>query len=225
MTNEPLQSTRTPTYCQASDVADWLRIDIDANTDPSDHMVREMILDNEDYLDRETGHTWLPQKHYTEIFDVTDVYDYGRGMYIPLKHRSIKKWNPALGDKLEIWNGIQFTGQELSQPTDAFVNFDTYKGAMYIRGYIYTILRKSRFRITYRYGGVKEYVSSIDEIPRDIRKACKLLTCIDILSTDFKMSQIPYGAEGNIDKQSMMAIWQTFVDKTIWNHQEIHTVY
>jgi len=95
---------------------------------------------------------------------------------------------------------------------------------LYIRGYIYTILRKNRFRITYRYGGVKEYVEG-EEIPRDIRKACKLLTCIDILSTDFAASDIPYGGEGQVGKDYIMEKWQNEANEIIQSHSEILTVW
>ena len=213
---------RFPEYCSVADVADWLRIDINANTDPNRTMVENLIMDNEDYIDRETGHTWLTKKVARQVFDVSDVYDYGRGMAIQLKHHDMKPWDESEGDTWELWNGVEFEQMAINNEGIG-VNFDTFTGTMYIRGYIYTILRKKRFRVTYRYGGARETVDN-QTIPRDIRKACKLLTCIDILSTDFKMSQLGYGGEGNVDKLSMMDKWETQIDKIIWNHSDIMTV-
>lgn len=210
---------RLPEYCQVKDIADWLRVNINSNTDPNREMVNNYIMMNEDHIDRETAHTWLTDKIYTtDTFNVSDVYDYGHGMYIPLKHRAVKEWDSTKGDKFEIWNGIEWVEQVVN---NIFVNFEPTKGVLYIRGYIYTILTKNRFRITYRYGGSKEG----ETVPRDIKKACMLLTCMDILSTDFKMSQIAYGGEGNIDKKGVMDKWQKDVDKIIWNHNEIITIW
>ena len=100
--------------------------------------------------------------------------------------------------------------------------FQEIKGVIYLRGYLFTILRTNRFRVTYRYGGDNEGIKDVAEpIPRDIQKACKLMTCLDILSTDFQMSQIAYGGEGNIDKQRVMDRWQTEIDQIIWSRSEI----
>jgi len=216
---------RTPEYATVKEVADWLRVDINANTDPNTSMVENFIMDNEDLFNTETGHSWLVKSQYQrDTFDVSDIYDYGRGLYIPLKHRELKPFDSTQGDKFEIWDGQKYVEQVVTLP-DIFLNFDEVKGVMYIRGFIYTILRKSRFRVTYRYGGTKEVVDGVTNAPRDIRKAVKLMTCIDILTTDFKMSQIAYGGEGNVDKASMIDKWQKMIDKTIWNHNEIQVVW
>jgi len=213
---------RSPEYCSKEDIADWLGIDINANTDPNTTMVENWIMDNEDVIDDETGHSWLTKRQYTEIFNVSDVYDYGRGMYLPVKHHDMKVWDEAQGDLFEIWDGQQWQAQTVTEP-DIFVNFEITKGIIHIRGYIYTIIRNARFRFTYRYGGSREKVDS-QTLPRDIKKACKLLTSIDLLSRDFKMSQIAYGGEGNVDKSSMIALWERQVKKIIWNKSDILTV-
>lgn len=213
---------RETEYCTVGEVADWLRIPINATTNPNTTMVKNIILMNEDHIDRETGHSWLTDKIYrTDVFNASDVYHYGHGMYIPIKHRNMKlPWDPAKGDKFEIWNGIEWVEQTVNDP-DVFINFEDTKGVLYIRGFIYTILRKNRFRLTYRFGGDKEGES----VPRDIKKCAILLTALDILGTDFKMSQISYGGEGNVDKRAIMDKWEKQIEKIIWNHSEILTVY
>ncbi|WP_428323674.1 hypothetical protein [Nitrosopumilus sp.] len=213
---------RSPEYCSVGNIADWFRIDINANTDPNTTMVEEFIMDNEDKIDRETGHSWLTKKVYTaEVHNVSDIYDYGHGMYIPLKHRQLKPWDESEGDLFEIWNGIEWTPQTVTG--NNLVHFEESKGLLYIRGFIYTILRKNRFRVTYRYGGTKEVVDG-QPIPRDIKKCCKLMTCIDMLTTDFKMSEISYGGMGNVAKKDIIEIWQKEIDKIIWNYSEIQVV-
>jgi len=215
---------REPEYCQPSDLADWFRIPINANTDPNTTMVKNFIMDNEDIIDRKTGHSWLTDKKYlTDTFDVPDIYDYGRGLYIPLKHRNIKPWDASKGDLVQLWNGIQWVDQEI-ESGNSFITFETTKGTMHIRGYIYTMLRKSRFRVSYRYGGSKEKVGN-ETIPRDIKKACKLMTAIDMLTTDFKFSKIGYGGEGQVDKTQLIQKWQELVDGIIHDHSEMLVVW
>lgn len=211
---------REPEYCNVNQVADWLRVDINANTNPNKKMVKEFIMMNEDIIDRKTGHTWRAEKQYrTDTFSISDIYDYGRGMYIPLKHRSIKPWDATKGDKFEVWNGREWV--EHVDPTNSLINVEDSKGSLHVKGYFYSILRQNRFRLTYRYGGDKEGES----IPRDIRKCAVLMTAIDIISTDFKMSQIAYGGEGNIAKGTIVQKWQDEIDGIIWDHSEILTVW
>ena len=216
-----------PVYCTVTDIADWLRITIDPNSDPNSTMVKNYIMDNEDQFDRLTGHTWMSDKQVTEEFSVNNLYDWGRGMPLFPRHRNIKTFDDDLGDKLEIWDGNSWADNtpDVSQTTgdsDDLIYFQEIKGIVYLRGYLFTILRTNRFRITYRYGGDNDQrIAETETIPRDIQKACKLMTCIDLLSTDFQMSQIAYGGEGNIDKSKVMDRWEKEIHEIIWSRSEI----
>ena len=64
-----------PVYCTVTDVADWLRISVNANSDPSTTMIKNYIMDNEDRIDRLTGHTWMDDKQVREEFNVNKLYD------------------------------------------------------------------------------------------------------------------------------------------------------
>jgi hypothetical protein len=64
---------RTATYCTSTNISDWLRIPINPNTDPNTSMVNENIMDNEDRIDRLTGHTWLENKQVTEEYSVNKL--------------------------------------------------------------------------------------------------------------------------------------------------------
>lgn len=217
---------RTPKYCQSKDIADWIRIDINSNTDPNTDMVENYIMANEDEIDRLTQHTWLTDKQVVEVFTVNKLWDWGRGLPIYPRHRNLVDFDQAAGDKLEIWDGDSWELQDVPPGGGGLVYFETVKGIAYLRGYLFTILRQSRFRLTYRYGGDNETsISETEIIPRDVQKACKLMTCIDILSTDFHMSQIAYGGEGNVDKGNIMEKWQREVDRIVWSHSEITTVW
>ncbi len=216
----------TGVYCTTTDIADWLRITIDANSDPNTTMVNNYILDNEDRIDRMTQHTWMPDRQVTEEFNVTKLYDWGRGMPIFPRHRNLKSFDDDLGDKFELWDGSNWVDNtpDISEVNDSsdIIYFQEVKGVIYLRGYLFTILRTNRFRITYRYGGDNDKRAAEDEtIPRDIQKLCKLMTCVDILSTDFQMSQIAYGGEGNIDKGKVMDRWEKEIHEIMWSRSEI----
>ena len=213
---------RVPIYCQVEDIADWLKITINANSDPSRAMIEEYIMDNEDTIDRDTQHSWMENKQCREEFSVTKLYDWGRGMPLFPRHRNLKDFDSAEGDKFELWDGDSWGEQAVAQVNDGIIYFQEIKGVIYLRGYIFTILRTNRFRVTYRYGGENEtFLNETELVPRDIKKACKLMVCIDILGSDFQMSQITYGGEGNVDKQKVMDRWQKEVDKILWRHAEI----
>lgn len=209
-----------PEYCTIEDISDFLGIDITENSNPSIRQVTKWILANQEEIDYLTGHTWQQEKFY--IHDQANVWNqlqWGRGMPIELKHRYVKPFDTTKGDSFEIWDGMQWTAQ--ASDNNNFIYFDEQKGIAYIRGYLYTVLVNNRFRITYRYGGNNEGTRAV---PRDISKACWLLTAIDIVSRDFKFSQVAYGAEGAVPKEVLMKRWQDKIDKIIWAHSEYHTV-
>ena len=217
---------REPEYTTVEAVSDWLRIPITANTDPNRSMIKEYIMDNEDRIDRLTGHSWLGNKQCREVFDVGKIYDWGRGMPLFLRHRNIRDMDTDAGDKVEVWDGANWVVQSIADGNQGIAYFETTKGITYLRGYLFSILQSTRFRITYRYGGSLEYHSSKTAIvPRDINKACKLMTAIDILSTDFKFSKIAYGGDGQIDKADIINKWQDQIDEIIHSHSEIITIW
>ena len=212
-----------PEYCQVPDIADFLGIDINANTDPNTKMIKSWISMNEDLIDTLTGHSWKANKVYTnQTFDISEIYDWGWGMYLPLKHRGIKAFDTTMGDKFEIWNGSEWVVQDITNDELSLITVEPSKGIIYVRGFIYTILRKNRIRVTYRYGGTKE---GSNAIPKDIKKCAILMTCSDLLGRDFKMSQIAYGGDGSIKKDTVIEKWQAQIDKIIWAHSEILTVF
>lgn len=213
------QNTPIPEYCSVNDIADWLRIDITETNDPTVNMIEEFILVAQEFIDRRTGHTWQSEKQKrNEIHNVPEnLWDYGQGIPLFNQHRMIKTpFDTTKGDKFEIWNGLEWIFQEDVSEDANFIHYDKVSGTFYIRGYYYTILTKKRFRLTYRYGGDQEN----ELIPRDIKRAAILLVAIDILQTDFAMSQIPIGGEGNINKAALIDKWQAMANEIIDDHKE-----
>lgn len=219
---------RTPQYCQVKDIANWIRVDINANTDPTKDMVSEYIMDNEDRIDRMTQHSWLTDKQVTEEFSVTKLWDWGRGMPLFPRHRNLQQFDDVLGDTFELWDGSSWVDNTpvVANGGSDQIYFQEIKGIIYLRGYIFTILKTNRFRIKYRYGGDNDAtLSETETVVRDIKKACKLMTSLDLLATDFQMSQVSYGGEGNVDKQKVMDRWQKEIDEIIWSHSEVTSVW
>lgn len=204
--------TREPEYCTVADVADSLRITINSNTDPNTKMVKDWIIENEDEMDYTMGHTFLKERQVTEVLSVPPLWDFGRGMPLLVRHRNIKPFDISKGDKLEVWTGAGYQDRSNSR-----LIFEEINGVLYVKGYTFTILRKLRFRITYRYGGNQ----TMQAIPKDIKRACRYLTMINILETDYKMSLIGYGGEGAIDKDKLIEKYQKKADDIIRKRSEI----
>ena len=63
------------------------------------------------------------------------------------------------------------------------------RGTLHLRGYLFTILRKNRVRVTYRYGG--ENFAGDSEIPLDVADAIIKMASIEIMNTSFRMDELP----------------------------------
>ena len=78
-----------------------------------------------------------------------------------------------------------------------------------MRGFLFSILRKNRVRVTYRYGG-EEYAGDTT-IPEDIKDCVIKMTAIDILNTSFRMDQLPTG--GITSPSESKKYWQEDLGK------------
>jgi hypothetical protein len=206
----------TTCYISTSDVADFLRISITACTSPSIAQVEKLIKRAEDKIDRRTGHAWRT-KTTTEIHDLPLLYTFGWGSYITLKHRNIKTaagnctaFDYCAGDRLEVWKGSTSEWGCYTQTPGSY-EVEYIKGEVYLRGFIFTILRRNRIRVTYRYGDTV--------VPEDIKDATLKLTCIDLIRSSIKMDDLAFG--GAIDKEQAMANWLEEVDKIIRDREEV----
>lgn len=214
-----------PEYCTADDMADWLRIDITATSNPNRNQVNNIILQNQARIDYTTGHSWLKngQIYIQDQAHVPiGIWDYSRGMPIYLKHRFVRPLDSTKGDMVEIWNGNVWQQNLFPIDNSSFDYTDAQRGILYIKGFQFSILTQNRFRVTYHYGGNNE---GLDPCPKDIKRACIYLSAIDLLSTDFSFSQIKYGGEGNVNKKDVMDRWQIQADRIMKDHSEILSVW
>ena len=200
------------TYCTVEDVADFLRIPITATTTPNKTQVEKIINRKEEELDRRIGHTFGRTKQVAkEIHDLPLLYTYGWGTPVFLKHRECQDFDSSEGDKIEVWQGADSSYTDVLQDSQWW-DFEPVYGRLFFRGYIFTILRKNRVRVTYRYGSAT--------VPLDVADACIKLVAIDILNSSFRMDVLPVGANG-IDVASSKAEWRADIENCIENRQEI----
>ena len=209
----------TTTYCSVNDIIDFLRVPITSTTTPNKEMVRKIIARKEEEFDRRTGHTWKTKTITREVHDLPLLYTFGWGTPIFLQHRNIEILDGAQGDKIEIWKG----------ETDAWENIvgqnqwyhgEWERGTLNLRGYLFTILRKSRVRVTYRYGG--EGYAGDPVVPLDVADAIIKMTAIDIMNTSFRMDELPSG--GSVSPSESKKYWQEDIDLCISNRREAFVV-
>ena len=208
------------TYCTVEDVGDYLRIPITATTSPNKAQVEKIINRKEDELDRRMGHAWRSKKITRELHDLPLLYTFGWGTPLFLAHRNLYDLDAAEGDKIEIWEGAA------SSWTDILGNSEWYdanyeRGTVHLRGYIFSILRKNRVRVTYRYGG--EGFGGDTTIPGDIADCIIKMTAIELVNTSLRMDRLPMGGTG-IDLQAVKARWETDIEKCIDNRREVFII-
>jgi len=202
----------TTYYCTVSDVSDFLRVPITATTTPNKTQVENIINRKEEELDRRLGHTFGRNKQIkTEVHSLPLHYNYGWGIPIYLKHRNCRPLNSDLGDKIEIWKGSSSEWENI-MGNSSWYDFEETLGRLFLRGFLFSILRDYRVRVTYRYGD--------ETVPLDIKDSCIKLVAIDLLNASFRMDIILTGASG-IDIATSKAEWRADIENCIDNRQEI----
>ena len=207
------------TYCSVADVSDFLRAPITSTTTPNKAQVEKIINRKEDEFDRRTGHAWRTRKITREVHDLPLLYKFGWGTPVFLKHRRILDLNGASGDKIEIWQGASATWENILA-NDTWYDMEYERGTLALRGFIFSILRKSRVRVTYRYGG-EEYGGDTT-IPYDVQDAIIKMTAIEILNTSFRMDELPSGGMSNTSESKRK--WEEDIEKCIDNRREIFVI-
>ena len=208
------------TYCTVGDVSDFLRVPITSTTSPNKAQVEKIIKRKEAELDRRTGHAWRSKTITRELHDLPLLYTFGWGTPIFLAHRNIYEFDVSSGDKIEIWQGASATWENILGNSQWYdVNYE--RGTVHLRGFIFSILRKNRVRITYRYGG--EGYAGDSTIPLDIEDAVVKLTAIELVNTSLRMDRLPMGGTG-VDLQAVKARWAEDVEKCIDNRREVFVI-
>ena len=199
-------------YCTVADVSDFLRIPITATTTPTKAQVEKIINRREEYLDRRIGHTFGRNKTITkEIHDLPLLYTYGWGTPLFLQHRNCRDLDSAQGDKIEVWEGAASSYTDILNNTEWY-EFEPVYGRLFLRGYIFSIMRKNRVRVTYRYGDAT--------VPDDIKDACIKLVAIDLLNSSLRMDVLPMGGNG-VDTRQSITYWKQDIEEIIAERAEV----
>jgi hypothetical protein len=209
----------TTTYCSVGDISDFLRVPITSTTTPNKEMVRKIIARKEAEIDRRIGHTWKTKKITREIHSLPLLYTFGWGTPVFLKHRHILPLDSSLGDKIEVWKSETDNWGDVLDNTQWY-NIEYELGTLYLRGYLFTILRNNRIRVTYRYGG-EDYAGDT-VIPLDITDAVIKMTAIEVMNTSFRMDEIPSG--GSVSPSESKRYWQEDIDLCVSNRREVFVI-
>jgi hypothetical protein len=207
------------TYCTIADISDFLRVPITATTTPNKTQVEKIIRRKEDELDRRMGHAWRSTKITREVHDLPLLYKFGWGTPIFLKHRRIYDFSGDAGDKIEIWQGASSTWEDILG-NSTWYDIEYERGTLALRGFIFSILRKSRVRVTYRYGG--EDYSGDTVIPLDIEDCIVKMTSIELLNTSFRMDELPTGGMSNTSESKRK--WEEDIEKCVDNRREMFVI-
>jgi hypothetical protein len=208
------------TYCSVEDVADYLRIPITSTTVPNKAQIEKIINRKEDELDRRIGHAWRSKKITGERHSLPLLYIFGWGTPLYLQHRNIYDFDAAEGDKIEIWEGADSTYENILG-NDQWYDMDYEYGRLYLRGFIFSILRQNRVRVTYRYGG--ENFAGDTEIPGDIADCVIKMVALEFVNTSFRMDKLPMGSAG-VDYSSSKRQWTEDIETCIENRREVFPI-
>ena len=208
------------TYCSVEDVADYLRIPITATTVPNKAQIEKIINRKEDELDRRIGHAWRSKKITGERHSLPLLYIFGWGTPLYLQHRNIYDFDAAEGDKIEIWEGADSTYENILG-NEQWYDMDYEYGRLYLRGFIFSILRQNRVRVTYRYGG--EQFAGDTTIPGDIADCVIKMVALEFVNTSFRMDKLPMGSAG-VDYAASKNQWIQDIETCIENRREVFPI-
>ena len=207
------------TYCSVEDVSDFLRVPINANTTPNKTQVEQLINRQQELFERRTGHAWRSKKVTREVHSLPLLYTFGWGTPVFLRHRRIYEFDVDQGDKIEIWQGASAVWENIVT-NGQWYDAEYERGSVHLRGFLFSILRKNRVRVTYRYGG--EEFAGDTVIPLDIEDAVIKMTSIEILNSSFRMDELPTG--GMNSPTEAKRIWQEDIDNCIRNRREVFVI-
>lgn len=207
------------TYCSVADISDFIRVPITATTTPNTTQVEKLINRKEAEVERRIGHAWRSKKITREVHDLPLLYTYGWGTPIFLQHRNIYEFDASEGDKIEIWQGASASWENILS-NGQWYDIEYEYGRLFLRGFIFSILRKNRCRVTYRYGG--ENFAGDTEIPDDIKDCVIKMTTIEILNTSLRMDVLPTGGAANISESKRK--WAEDIEKCIDNRRELFVI-
>ncbi len=213
-------------YCTSANLFSFLQLasnsdpsftgktDFDEDTNPTKDEVDDWINESEDEIDRETMHAWRSVTVTKEQHHIKGPsYQIRDGSVIKLIHRNIKTLTSGT-DLLEIWDGKEYVDY-LATKTEGRNNdywANEENGWVFIKTYPLYLPRTFGARVTYRYG---ETV-----VPGDIKRACVLLTAVQMLQSEDRSVLIPEGTS-NISYNKKIEDWEKRAEKILSRNREL----
>ena len=201
------------TYCTITDIEYEIGIlDLTDNDVVSEALLNRYIENAQDDIDYQTQHAWREVTQTNEYHDFRpERINYGANRFpytsylnncIHLNHRAIRDFDTAEGDKMEVWDGSQWTdwlaagsGKTEGRGNDFWVDYTS--GVVYFTSSgPYVIIKAVRF--TYRYGETS--------VPGDIRTAATYFCCAKLVMIDDYSELFPDGM-ANIALESKREYW------------------
>lgn len=207
-------------YATATEVKSFLQLPtaFSADTTPTQTEVEKLLDYNTKKIDRKTGHNFDGTASETEEFHLKKPqYSSREGYAIFLSNRKIKTLDSGEGDSLTIWNGSEnedyLTNRTEGRNNDFWLDYNM--GILYIKTFRWTSPRFFSVNIVYRYGE--------NSVPDDIKKACILMTAIDLAGSDDRSLLFPDN-QSSITLSQKIENWTKEIDDIIRNRKEIKVI-
>lgn len=203
----------TTYYCQIGDVSEFLAYSaFTSSTKPTDTAVAKIINRAEDEIDQRTHHAWRTVTVTNELHNLDDYYMLGYGVEIRLLHRAIKTFSYAAGDRIQYWNGTGwqdlFTSGDVMDSSISYIDYE--QGRIHTKSSFFSFITEYKFRVTYRYGEAT--------VPNDIANCAILMTCIQLLNTNFRTNLLPQANWESIE--NVITQWRESVERILQNRAE-----
>ena len=171
---------------------------------PTLEEVEDMINEAEEWINDNCQTAWGDL--YLQITDeLQDLHSDYMEQSVHLDHANVMDFSTGEGDKLEVWNGIEWVDWIVNKTegrnSDFFVDYKI--GKIYFLSSVNRADRKN-IRVTYR-------VNSGSTVPLPISYAASYLAGINILNSEYATVAFPEGEGEELSSEQMINRWWRMV--------------
>ncbi len=204
-------------YCTAANISSFIGLPTFTTlTTPTLTEVNEIIASVSDEIDQFTHHAWRTIRVTDEYYSapewtpmVDGLGDWSDRSRLYLMHRKIH--NPMI--KLECFDGntwIDFVASYIEgRASDFWLDYD--RGIIHFANR-YPLRRRHSVKVTYDYGD--------SSVPSDIKNACVMLCCYQLLQSDDRSVLLPEGTS-NISPTTKSELWYNRAYKLLARHVDL----
>ena len=175
---------------------------------PTISQVETLIARADSTIELKTGHAWREKIITDEYPTFFSKYEYGTGVSLDLKQRSINEIS-----KLEIWNGSTWEDWKITKTEGR--NNDYWVD--YTNGVIFLVTLRNIFRqgvkVTYTYGE--------NSVPESIEAASTMMTAISLLGNpEFSVVMFTESSQNNSRQFERINFWKEEIKDLLSAHME-----